>query len=49
MLCINCVNYVKTLVLYANKTAFDLFFNIVGFISRQFSLQLHYIYIINIM
>jgi len=32
-----------------NKTAFDLFFNIVGFISRQFSLQLHYIYIINIM
>jgi len=36
MLCINYVNYVKTLGLYANKTAFDLFFNIIGFISRQF-------------
>jgi len=49
MLCINCVNYVKTLGLYANKTAFDLFFNIVGFICRQFSLQLHYVYIIYMM
>jgi len=36
MLCINCVNYVKTLGLYANKTVFDLFFNIVSLYLDSF-------------